>query len=361
VKGLGLERIRRGFRRLCKTTGPRALILLYHRVSDLDLDPQLLSVSSRRFAAHLDHISRSYRVVTLQWLTEAIQHEPDSLDRCVAVTFDDGYVDNLLVAKPLLESYRIPATVFVTSGYLGTNDEFWWDELDRLLLQPSTLPPRLHLRINGVEHAYELGCHSSYSSDDGVRHRSWNVLEDETPTVRHRIYRDLCAALKPLSQGERSAALDELRTWAGKDRRGRHSHRCLSPTEVTELGSGDLIEVGAHSVSHPVLGTLDLAEQQSEIHDSRKSLEALVGKPVESFAYPFGTTADYTDQTVALVRNAGFRRACSNFPAFTTGRSDPYQLPRCIVRNWDLDTFVRLLNRWFAGRAGEASDGAYCH
>lgn len=361
MKGLGLERIRRGLRRLREATGPRALILLYHRISDLDSDPQLLSVGSRRFAAQLEHISRSYRVVTLQRLTEAIQHEPDTLDRCVAVTFDDGYADNLLKAKPLLESYRIPATVFVASGCLGTSEEFWWDELDRLLLQPSTLPPRLHLRIHGVEHAYELGSHSSYSGDDGLRHRSWNVLQNETPTVRHRIYRDLCLALRPLSQRERSAVLDDLRAWAGKDRHGRHSHRCLRPTEVTELGSSDLIEVGAHSVSHPVLGTLDIAEQQTEIHDSRTSLEALVGKPVESFAYPFGTTADYTNQTVTLVRHAGFRRACSNFPAVTTRRSDPYQLPRCIVRNWDCGTFVRMLDRWFAGRVEEASENVYGH
>ena len=233
--------------------GPRALILLYHRVSDLDSDPQLLSVSSRRFAAQLEHISRSYRVVALQRLTELMQHEPDSLDRCVVVTFDDGYADNLLKAKPLLESYSVPATVFVASGYLGTSEEFWWDELDRLLLQPSTLPPQLHLRINGVEHKYELGPHSSYTRNDGVRHRAWNVLQRETPTVRHRIYRELCTALKPLSQGERSTALDELRTWAGKDCHGRHSHRCLSPMEVTQLGSSELIEVGAHSVSHPVL------------------------------------------------------------------------------------------------------------
>jgi peptidoglycan/xylan/chitin deacetylase (PgdA/CDA1 family) len=75
----------------------------------------------------------------------------------VVITFDDGYADNLHNAKPLLERYDIPATVFVTTGHIGHEREFWGDELDRLLLQPSTLPELLGLSINGSPYQWELG------------------------------------------------------------------------------------------------------------------------------------------------------------------------------------------------------------
>jgi peptidoglycan/xylan/chitin deacetylase (PgdA/CDA1 family) len=75
----------------------------------------------------------------------------------VAVTFDDGYADNLLNGKPLLECYDVPVTVFVTSGYVGAGREFWADELERLFLQPGTLRQELCLAIKGRTHQWDLG------------------------------------------------------------------------------------------------------------------------------------------------------------------------------------------------------------
>jgi peptidoglycan/xylan/chitin deacetylase (PgdA/CDA1 family) len=86
--------------------------------------------------------------IPLQQLVEALQ-EGKVPARAVVVTFDDGYPDNLHEAMPLLERYDISATMFVTAGQLGSQREPWWDELDRLLLQPGILPPKLRLNING--------------------------------------------------------------------------------------------------------------------------------------------------------------------------------------------------------------------
>ena len=118
--------------------------------------------------------------------------------RSIVITFDDGYADNLYNAKPLLERYKIPATVFVTSGHIYAQEEFWWDELDRVLLQPGTLPETLCLKINGRTIRWELGKDADYSFESFKRYMNWNVLEQDNPTARHRIYRELCKLIRPL-------------------------------------------------------------------------------------------------------------------------------------------------------------------
>ena len=120
----------------------------------------------------------------------------------MAITFDDGYADNLYTAKALLERYNIPATVFLTAGFIGQDREFWWDELDRLLLHPGTLPETLHLSINGRSYQWELGEAAHYSPLAYERQRSWKAWED-APDSRQALYRSLYGLLQPLSADER--------------------------------------------------------------------------------------------------------------------------------------------------------------
>ena len=180
----------------------RALVLLYHRVADLPSDPQLLCVTTQHFAEHLEVLRKRGHPMGLQQLVQALRAR-NLPHRAVAITFDDGYADNLRNAKRLLEGHDIPATVFVTTGYVGHEREFWWDELDRLLLQPGTLPDRLRLSIDGSTWHWELGLAAHYSKDDYERHRSWNVLGKEDPTPRQRLYRSLHRLLYALPDGKR--------------------------------------------------------------------------------------------------------------------------------------------------------------
>src|SRR4028118_469591 len=110
----------------------RILILLYHRVVDSHSDPWALSVTPRHFDEHLEVLRQHTSPLRLSQLPEAISD--NSLeDHSIVITFDDGYADNLHSAKPLLERHGIPATVFLTTGYIGGKRELRWDELDRLL------------------------------------------------------------------------------------------------------------------------------------------------------------------------------------------------------------------------------------
>ncbi len=316
-----------------------------------------MSVCPQRFAEQLECLSRNYQVVSLKSMVEDLRDGGKVADRVVAVTFDDGYADNFFNAKSCLEAYNVSATVFVSTGRIGGNREFWWDELERILLQPSTVPATLRLKVNGDLCEWDLGDATQYSAEDYTSYCSWNVTHNENPTARQRLYRILCQLLRPLREGEREGVLEQLRSWADVDPVGRHTHRCLTSDEVCRLGSGHTVEVGAHGVSHSALSGLSPAEQRSEIQQSKARLEGILGQPVRSFAYPYGTRSDYSDETAKLVREAGFSIGCANFPEMITRGADIYQLPRFIVRNWAGDRFIRSLDRWFLGDVGEDTDG----
>ncbi len=321
------------------------LILFYHRVAELPSDPQLLCVTPERFSQHLEILRKFGRTMRLQELDHALR-EGKVPDRTLIVTFDDGYADNLYNAKPLLEHYDVPATVFVTSGYIGKESEFWWDELDRLLLQPITLPKTLCMNINGSPFRWELGEASQYTEDCCWRYHRWNVEVKDNPSSRHGLYRSLCQLLHPLPEEKRREAINELLAWADADLKGRATHRVLSTDEVLQLAEGGLVEVGSHTATHPVLSALPMDVQWEEIRGSKARLEEILGHPIYSFAYPYGTPSDYTEETAALVQKSGFRLACSNFPGVIRRGTDSFQLPRLLVRDWDEAEFTSRLRRW---------------
>jgi peptidoglycan/xylan/chitin deacetylase (PgdA/CDA1 family) len=116
---------------------------------------------------------------------------------------------------------------------------------------------------------------------------------------------------------------------------------------VQKLAADGLVEVGAHTMTHPVLSELSVNSQYVEIAESKRKLEEVLGQAVTSFSYPFGGQSDYNAATMKLVKKVGFSCACSNFPGYVRWGSDPYQLPRYLVRDWDGDEFQEQLMSWF--------------
>lgn len=321
------------------------LILLYHRVADLPSDPQLLSVTQAHFAQHLEILRRYARPMALRDMVRALR-ENKVPRRAIAVTFDDGYADNLHHAKPLLERYEVPATVYVSSGYVGTSREFVHDTLEGLFLRPGKLPQRLALNIEGRAHQWDLGEETEYSEEVYQKNRRWHVLQAENPSPRHDVYRSLCQLFYTLHDHNRRSAMDALMRWAGNPFVCRPSYRALDSDEIRMLAKDGLVEVGSHTVTHPVLSRLNSADQKDEVQQSKTSLEEILGRPVTSFAYPYGTRSDYTEETAAIVREVGYDHACSNFEGLIHQGTDPWQLPRFLVRNWNGEELASRLREW---------------
>lgn len=337
-------------------TQERVLILAYHRIAELNSDPQLLSVRPDHFAEHLEYISEQYHPISLVELGKALaaNHVPH---RSIVVTFDDGYADNLWNAIPLLKKYSVPATVFVTTGHIGQDLELWWDELERLILLPKRLPDQIVLEINGKNHVWDLSAthrtcndgqkYPNRKPEDNSSHLRWNVTMSSYPSPCHKIYNDLHNLLRPKEYDEQEKILNELAQCVSSQRNGRLEYRVLNKDEIRALSSDGLIEIGSHTITHPVLKLQSLEVQRKEITDSKLHLENIIEQPIRSISYPFGNTSDFGKETIRLVSEAGYGMGCANFEAPVTRRSNPYCLPRFLVRDWTRDEFARRLRGWF--------------
>jgi peptidoglycan/xylan/chitin deacetylase (PgdA/CDA1 family) len=322
---------------------------LYHRVVEPTSDPWNLCVSPAHFREHLQILRRRSRVLSLNGIVgNAISGNwPED---AVAITFDDGYADNIAAAS-IMEDMDIPATIFVSTGYIGGQREFWWDELDRLLLQPGVFPPTLTVKIEGDLLSITLGDTARYTREAADRHQRWRAYEDDPPSPRQAAYLALWERMVTQTDAVQRNVLDQLADQSGAVSMTRGSHRPMTQEEIAALARSPLIEIGAHTVSHPALPSLPREAQRSEITSSKETLEEIVGRPVDGFSYPHGR---YTSGSIDLVREAGFQYACAVRPSkisanLSVDRCDPYVLPRIVVPDWDGATFEHKLLNGFEG------------
>jgi peptidoglycan/xylan/chitin deacetylase (PgdA/CDA1 family) len=318
---------------------------MYHRIAVERFDPWRLCVSPARFGEQLEALHGHARVLPLAELQRRMvdgSADPGS----VAITFDDGYADNLLAAAPLLARHDAPATVFVTTGYLGGAHEFWWDELERLLLEPDDLPRMLALELSDGPLRLDLGSGVHARAERLARRFLRRRSASFPPSPRLAAFRAAWERLKRLQHAERWHALEALREATSRAPGPRVSRRQLTEAELLELARGGPVEIGAHTVTHPTLPLLPIVEQRDEIVGSVATLSELLGARVRGFSYPHGR---FTDETECVVRDAGLEYACASEPVVPRAglrepaRPDPFALPRVMVPDVDGDTLLRML------------------
>jgi peptidoglycan/xylan/chitin deacetylase (PgdA/CDA1 family) len=304
---------------------------MYHRIADDPVDHWQLAVSPARFEEQLHVLRRTRHPLPLMNFVRHLMTGTLPAN-AVALTFDDGYVDNLVAGKPRLAAADVPATVFLATGYIDSPERFWWDELARLILLENG-SQSFKLVVRGETMQFDFGTESS-AREDGTTCAA--LL-----TRRHAALWTLRQALRLLEDEERRRIMAELRSiFAGRDFRASLG-RAMTGEEVRTLVTGGLVTVGAHTVTHPVLAGLGAAACHREITESKLACEALIGAPAAAFAYPYG---DFDAEAHTAVRTAGFTLACSTLRGPVVATSDIFALPRIHVSNLDGDAFERALH-----------------
>ncbi|MCV2886032.1 polysaccharide deacetylase family protein [Aestuariibacter sp. AA17] len=290
-------------------------ILIYHQVLESPDPIRDGEPDAETFRWQMALLRRYFTPLSLQ---AAVKHlQAGTLPaNAVCVTFDDGYLDNLVVAQPILDEYDIPATVFVATHFCEHQENMWNDRIIDLIADKQR--DRIDLRALGLP-SVALG---------GV---------EERKTVIQRVIN----LLKYKHIEERYALVQAI-----YDDNHAQEYPCKMMTfEQIKALSDKGVEIGAHTVMHPILKSHSEDEQEQQISDSKNKLEQLLGQPVVSFAYPNGKRGvDYDDVAVKVVNRLGFDIAVSTDWGVSTSDTDKLQLNR--FTPWDLSPLkfhLRLL------------------
>ena len=292
----------------------QTLILTYHRFSEGDEEDR---TSASAFAEQLEYLTSHYSVVPLGRLVESLScPDPPSHNGkgLAAITIDDGYHDSFEIAYPLLRRYNIPATVFVVTEFADRDSWIWTDKARYLCMQTNC--QSLTTKIDDRETRLELG-------DEGSRCR----------TALH-----LNNLLKKLTNEAKDETLEQLAETLGV---------FVPKTPPDELGSitweqakemdSNGIEIGSHTMTHPVLTNISSEQLRWEVHESRLRLEAVLGRQVEQFCYPNG---DNDERVQSEVARAGYRVAVTTVSGLNKRGDDPLTLRR-IHTERDLAHFIQ--------------------
>ena len=316
------------------------IILSYHRVARPELDPWGLRVSPENFAQQISVLRQFGSPISLPDFASSYQNGT-APERAIVVTFDDGYLDNLTHALPLLKKYGVPATVFISTAYTD-QDYFWWEALEHVFLRSNRLPQSLILQLNDGPMEWELGDASYYETVQYERDCISCKWRGERGS-RIRIYHEVYDVLWSLGHAQRLQLVNDIILWAGMDRRSFSDSRPMNAEEIKTMGHQDIISIGAHSVNHLPLDEKPIHIQESEILGSRRVLEHVLNRPVNTFAFPHGK---FCDESVNILKTNEFLCACTTRESGVERSTDPLLLPRYSVSDWTIEQFREKLAGW---------------
>ncbi len=287
------------------TRAPRtgvAAILAYHRIAARSPDTHRLCTPPDVFRAHMAMLRDGF---TPMGLPELVQGAASGCipERAVVVTLDDGYLDALTDASPILADLAIPATFFLNSDRIDEEHERDWDVLEGMLLSALDLPSVLSLEHQGAK------------------------LEERTLTRvdRARALESIHRFMWPLDGAARAAVVNDIVAWSGRSWNVRRTHRVLTSVEIRELAARPGQTVGAHTTHHLALTTQPAATKRREVVDDKDALERALGREVHFFSYPYG---EFDADLVRIVDAAGYRAAVTVQEGVVRAGSNRLLLPR---------------------------------
>ncbi len=275
--------------------GSELTILAYHRVLEhwdeeqFEFDVELISASAKEFAWQMAYVRENYSPITFCQLIAFLDGRARLPKRPILVTFDDGFDDNYHHAFPILRSADVPATVFLSTGYIGGVRTFWYDWLCYLCNFAARSKNRADITFGGKE--FQLGYDLAQRRENisGLFGFVKRMKDDALRSELKRLEEDLDIEYPSI---------------------GFDASRPLSWEQVREMSEGG-IEFGSHAVTHPILTNLSEGQLSEELNSSKRRIETELAQRVEVIAYPVGEDFAFDDAVIKASRDAGYRLGAS--------------------------------------------------
>ena len=269
------------------TGGFDYMILLYHGVHADDVELGSRNSSGKhlprsRFAAEMRYLSANHPLVTIRKIADAHSAKGVLPDDCVAVSFDDGFINNYTDAWPILEKFGVPATLYHATGFIGTGRMIWSDRLEAAFLGSDR--DALDIEVAGHRLSYLL------TNDD----------------ARVSAFLEVKALCKTLPNDDKNLVVEAVVDALAYTPRPDHPlYGFMNWDQVCEMDASPLIDIGAHTVNHVSLAKVDEEEMRREIDDSISKLVRELGHPCDLFSYPEGGDDDVSEAVIDHLRARG--------------------------------------------------------
>ena len=282
-------------------------ILMYHRVND-EYDPFFPATPVHVFAKQMEYFATHCSVCSLEDAVARMQRR-DLPDNAVVITFDDGYKDNYIHAFPILKRLAIPATIFLATDAIGSGKMLWHDKV--FIAFRETRQPFL-----------------TDFDEAGTRYPLGTIAERVAAQVEVRKF------LRSLAEDERERWIERLFTKLKVANLYESSDLMLTWDDVRVMRR-EGIGFGSHTITHPILSRLSVERMKEEIWVSKCVIEEQLETPVNTFAYPNGSQADFTETTKQFVHDAGYTCALTAIFGANDGHHDPFELRRVSLLDED--------------------------
>jgi len=280
------------------------VILFYHRFKEGNEATVLAKLWIKSFEHQMLYLKKWYNVISLDTLIERIKNKEDFSCPTVVITIDDGFRDNYDLAYPILKDLDLPATIYLTSGYIDTLEAPWVDVIGTALNETKR---------------DMLSCPELFGDQDIAISTHARKAE-----LLHGIYKKLLYLEHDHKVGLVNQVLRSLRQGSNPETRER---AMLNWEEIREMSQHG-ISFGAHTVTHPTLSRMDIEEAKAEIIESKQIIEKELGRKAHHFAIPNGQNEDFTESLRDFCRQGLFESVVSTNYGCVTTSSDPYNLPR---------------------------------